>query len=69
MGGSYSQALIGKWHLGNNTSHPNVMGVDYFAGVLSGSVDDYYNWRLNDNGINSISQEYITSKFTDLAIG
>jgi arylsulfatase A-like enzyme len=68
LGGSYSQALIGKWHLGSNTSHPNAMGVDYYAGVISGSVPDYYNWRFNDNGSNSMIQDYTTSKFTDLAI-
>lgn len=68
LGGKYAQALIGKWHLGSNSSHPNAMGVDYYAGVISGSVPDYYNWRFNDNGSNSMIQDYTTSKFTDLAI-
>lgn len=64
----YSNALIGKWHLSNNPNHPNEMGIDYFAGLLSGSVNSYYNWNLTKNGQTSLSSSYITSKLTDLAI-
>ncbi len=67
----YTNALIGKWHLSGETptpSTPNRMGVDYFAGILKGKVEDYHNWDLIQNGVTTISTEYITSKLTDLAI-
>lgn len=37
----YQTALIGKWHLGSQTSrhHPNNRGYDYFFGHLNGQVD------------------------------
>ncbi|MCE7996822.1 MAG: sulfatase-like hydrolase/transferase [Roseivirga sp.] len=65
---SYSQAVIGKWHLSNNSSNPNNMGINYYAGLLGGGVASYSNWTLTENGNSSQSTEYITSKFTDLAI-
>ena len=67
----YTNALIGKWHLsGENptSSIPNSMGVDYFAGILKGQVENYNNWALTQNGVTTISTEYVTSKLTDLAI-
>lgn len=65
---SYSNAVIGKWHLSNNVNHPNTMGVDYFAGFMGGGVPSYYNWNLIINGQTTNSTEYTTTKFTDLAI-
>ncbi len=64
----YNSAVIGKWHLGDNRSHPNSMGVSHYAGVLSGGVNSYTNWNLTENGVNSNSTEYVTSKISDLAI-
>tara|TARA_B100001105_G_scaffold13794_1_gene10117 strand:+ start:279 stop:1559 length:1281 start_codon:yes stop_codon:yes gene_type:complete len=64
----YSHALIGKWHLSNNPNQPTDMGVDYFAGLLSGGVTSYYNWNLTQNGQTAKTSSYATSKFTDLAI-
>ena len=64
----YSHAIIGKWHLSDIVSQPTDMGVDYFAGILSG-VKSYYNWNLIQNGQTTKSSSYITSKLTDLAIG
>lgn len=64
----YSSAVIGKWHLSDDTNHPNKMGLKYFSGILSGGVRDYYSWRHIENGNTERSKEYITSKFTDLAI-
>jgi arylsulfatase A-like enzyme len=43
------------------------MGVDYFAGIMSG-VKSYYSWNLIQNGQTTSSSSYITSKLTDLAI-
>lgn len=65
---AYSHAVIGKWHLSNNSSNPNNMGIDHYAGLLGGGVGSYTNWTLTENGSTSQSTEYITTKFTDLAI-
>ena len=70
---SYSSAVIGKWHLaGGNTqnllSHPNDVGVDYYAGNISGTLDDYSNWPLVTNGVQTQSTTYHTTAVTDLAI-
>lgn len=67
----YQTAVIGKWHLGGGSpelSHPIDSGVDYYAGTIKGTLDDYYNWELTEDGTNSTSTEYHTSKITDLAI-
>lgn len=64
----YSHAVIGKWHLSNDPNHPTNMGVGYYAGLLNGGVQSYTNWNLTENGITTGSNEYTTSKFTDLAM-
>lgn len=64
----YSHAVIGKWHLSTDPTHPTTMGIDYFAGLLSGGVQSYTNWNLNENGVTTTSTAYTTTKFTDLAI-
>ena len=64
----YSHAVIGKWHLSSDPTHPTAMGVDYFAGLLGGGVQSYTNWDLNENGVTTTSTAYTTTKFTDLAI-
>ena len=64
----YSNAVIGKWHLSNNINHPNDLGVDYYAGSLSGGLTSYWDWKLVENGIRTTVNEYNTTKFTDLAI-
>lgn len=65
---TYNHAVIGKWHLSRDASHPNEMGINYYAGTLSGTVPSYTNWELNINGTTSSSNEYITTKLTNLAI-
>ncbi|MBC2843971.1 sulfatase-like hydrolase/transferase [Winogradskyella flava] len=64
----YSHAVIGKWHLSNNVNHPTNMGVGYYAGLLNGGVQSYTNWNLTENGVTTSSNEYTTTKFTNLAI-
>jgi len=67
----YQTAVIGKWHLGGSNpelSHPTDSGVDYYAGTIKGTLDDYYNWDLTLDGQSTTSIEYHTSKVTDLAI-
>lgn len=64
----YSQAVIGKWHLSTDINHPSNLGINTFKGLLRGAVTSYWDWDLVENGVSKNSQEYTTSKFTDLAI-
>ncbi len=68
MNSGYSHAVIGKWHLSGDISHPNAIGIDEYTGVLGGGVQSYWNWNLVENIQSSKSTEYTTTKFTDLAI-
>ena len=69
LGKVYSHSIIGKWHLSNGEpNRPTEMGIDYYAGLLSGGANSYNNWNLVENGINNPSTEYITTKITNLAI-
>ena len=65
---AYATAIIGKWHLSNSATDPITMGVDYYAGLLTGGVQSYTNWNLTENGLTANTTEYTTTKFTDLAI-
>ncbi len=65
---SYTNALIGKWHLSRDVNFAPDYGIDYFAGLaMGGSVRDYYNWKLTENGKTTNCTEYSTTKITDLA--
>ncbi len=69
LGKIYNHSIIGKWHLSNGEpNRPTEMGIDYYAGLLSGAVSSYYDWNLVENGISDHSSEYITTKTTNLAI-
>ena len=69
LGKVYTHAIIGKWHLSNQEpNRPNQMGIDYFAGLIPGTVSDYNLWDLTINGQTITNSDYITTKFTDLAI-
>jgi arylsulfatase A-like enzyme len=67
---SYASAIVGKWYLsGNNSSiNPESFGIDYYAGLIRGSVDDYYQWQLSEDGSSSLNTNYTTEVFTDLSI-
>ena len=68
----YAHAVIGKWHLAaaNNggVDHPAKAGVGYYAGVISGTVRDYYSWPRSHEGETKTVDGYITSALTDEAI-
>lgn len=64
----YESALIGKWHLAGGSTGPNLAGVDHFAGILSGGVQDYFDWPLNVNGTTNQVTTYATTEITDQAI-
>ncbi|MFT6270797.1 MAG: arylsulfatase A-like enzyme [Alphaproteobacteria bacterium] len=66
---NYQSAVFGKWHLGGanaQASHPNDLGVDYYAGNI-GNISDYNNWQITVNGVTTISTEYHTTHITNLA--
>ncbi|OIQ30352.1 MAG: sulfatase [Bacteroidetes bacterium MedPE-SWsnd-G2] len=65
----YSTAVIGKWHLSGNSSNfnPESLGIDYYAGLIRGEAQSYYNWMLTENGNGQLETEYSTTKFTQLA--
>lgn len=69
---TYTHAVIGKWHLSGRDNggidNPNLMGIDYFAGFQGGGVRDYFNWTLIENGRESSSEVYTTTRFVDLTI-
>ncbi len=67
---SYATAVIGKWHLSGNDSNfnPESFEIDYYAGLIRGTVDDYYQWQLSEDSNTSVQSEYTTEVFTDLAI-
>lgn len=65
---AYAHGVIGKWHLSKDATHPTEMWVWYYAGMLTGWAKSYTDWRLTENGQTSRNTEYITTKFTDLAI-
>ncbi|MFB9054107.1 sulfatase-like hydrolase/transferase [Formosa undariae] len=66
---TYATAVVGKWHISgyDTTINPESFGIDYYAGIFTGSVKDYYNWPLLENGESTTSTEYTTEKLTDLA--
>ena len=67
----YNSALIGKWHLSGKPpdhNHPSNMGIDYYAGIIGGGVQNYYSWPFSKNGNSSQSTEYATTKLTNEAI-
>ena len=68
LNGTYEQALIGKWHLSKQSTHPYDIGIPYYAGSLGGGLPSYWDWRLTQNNVTTKSYEYSTSVYTDLAI-
>lgn len=67
-GDTYSNAVVGKWHLSNDTNHPSSLGIDYFSGFLGGAVPSYTDWNYFDGSTTTATTEYTTTKLTDVAI-
>ena len=68
---SINTAVFGKWHVGGGTpplDHPAQFGVPYYAGNLSGNLTNYFDWELVINGKAVSSNEYHTTKITQLAM-
>lgn len=71
IGSGYASCIIGKWHLGGlqpDPAYPNAMGIPHYAGLLSGSVNNYDQWPRTINGTTAPSNDYITTALTDMAL-
>lgn len=66
----YATAIIGKWHLSGARSlvNPENFGMDYYIGLATGTVSDYYKWPITENRVVDTSTTYITEHLTDLAL-
>lgn len=80
----YRTAAVGKWHMATELGwtganfwdgivsvtegHPNLAGMDYFAGFLFGGLL-YFNWPKTVNGVSSYVQTYATTDTANEAIG
>lgn len=66
----YATAVVGKWHLagGDGNANPESFGIDYYAGIISGGVQNYYRWDLSEDGESTRQTDYTTEVLTDLAI-
>lgn len=67
---AYDKAVIGKWHVSDpvDYTHPGQHGVDFYTGVFSGGVSDYYNWEKVENEMLTNNTNYVTTELTDEAI-
>ena len=45
------------------------MGVDYFTGILSGGVDDYFDWTMSTYGVETSKTTFITSELPTRPLG
>ncbi|WP_419914285.1 sulfatase-like hydrolase/transferase [Hoeflea sp.] len=68
----YAHGVIGKWHLSNDdnggSDHPRRAGVGYYAGLIEGTLEDYYSWPRTENGNTEQVNDYVTTAMTDNAI-
>jgi arylsulfatase A-like enzyme len=65
----YRHALIGKWHLGNAATDPNVLGGwEHFSGSLYPAVENYFQWSKVVNGATTITTNYATTDSVNNAI-
>jgi arylsulfatase A-like enzyme len=64
----YNHAIIGKWHLSNDGNTPTQMGINHYAGIVSGAIQNYYDWDIFQDGNSTSTTEYATEKLTNLAI-
>ena len=66
----YATALIGKWHLSsrNDLTAPENFGINYFSGLMTGGVSDYYDWRQITNGFQENKTTYVTTELVNNSI-
>jgi arylsulfatase B len=66
----YATAIVGKWHLSgsNNNFNPETMGIDYYSGIIRGTVTNYFNWTLSEDGSTKNQTSYTTEALTTTSI-
>ncbi len=66
----YATAVIGKWHVSNNTQllAPEQFGVDYYSGIFTGTIPDYFNWTKTSDGQQTSVSTYTTTYFVNESI-
>ncbi len=68
---NYAKGVIGKWHISNpvDVNHPKDHGADYYEGVISGTINNYYSWnKVDNNGQTAQIDDYVTKHLTEAAI-
>ena len=54
-------AFIGN----NNDVNPENYGIDYYAGLIKFTVDDYYNWEFTEDK-STIAESKLYGNFTEI---
>ena len=66
---AYACGVFGKWHLGNDPTHPTqTMKVGSYAGNLGGGVPSYWQYKFVENEVETTVSEYATTRYTQAAI-
>ena len=66
----YATAVIGKWHVngGNQLNAPENFGVDYFTGIFTGAVQNYFSWTQTSGGAQQTITTYTTTHFVNQSV-
>jgi arylsulfatase B len=66
----YANAVIGKWHVSLGTDHsaPENFGVQYYSGILTGAVQDYYKWIQTSGGSQDTIRTYTTTHMVNQSV-
>jgi len=66
----YNTALIGKWHVSSNAqlSAPENFGIQYYSGIFTGAVTDYYNWTQTSAGQQQSISTYSTTHLVNQSV-
>lgn len=66
----YATAVIGKWHvsLGTDYNAPENFGVQYYTGILTGAVQDYYKWIQTSGGLQDTIRTYTTTHMVNQSV-
>lgn len=66
----YATALVGKWHVSLNSqlSAPENFGIQYYAGIFSGTVQDYYSWTQTSGGTQQNITTYATTHLVNQSV-
>ena len=69
-GSGYVLGSVGKWHLGGGNDRPATRGGwPSFSGVVTGNVDDYWDWDKTVDGVlTPVTDTYLTTDQVDDAL-